>query len=342
MTERKLLYIGNKLSYKGSTVTSIETLGAFLSQEGWKVITASSKQNKGLRLADMLWTVLRRGRGVRAVLIDTYSTQNFYFAVAVANLCRLMGVPYIPILRGGNLPQRLESHKTVSWKLFNGAFTNVVPSAYLESQFRAAGYQKLHYIPNTIEIKNYSYKERAEIRPRLLWVRSFSKIYNPMLAMEVMRLLDKQGVKAELCMVGPDKDGSMEACKSFAKKHHLNVEFTGMLPKAEWISLAASYDIFINTTNFDNTPVSVIEAMALGLPVVSTDVGGMPFLIDSEKDGLLIPPNDRHAFKNAILDLLADRDLVVRLTAGARKKVINFDWEVVKDRWNALLEAVNN
>ena len=68
------------------------------------------------------------------------------------------------------------------------------------------------------------------------------------------------------------------------------MNFTGKLSKQEWRDLSKDYNVFINTTNFDNTPVSVIEAMALGIPVVSTNVGGLPFLITDKVDGVLVEP----------------------------------------------------
>ena len=79
-------------------------------------------------------------------------------------------------------------------------------------------------------------------------------------------------------------------------------------------------DIFINTTNFDNTPVSLIEAMALGFPVVSTNVGGIPYLIEDRKDGLLVPANDVAAFAKAIDELCAHSELTQTLSVNGRKK----------------------
>jgi len=92
-------------------------------------------------------------------------------------------------------------------------------------------------------------------------------------------------------MVGPDKDGSMEVCKKYVLINNLPVTFTGKLKKKNWTGLASKFDIFINTSNIDNSPLSVIEAMALGLPVITTNVGGIPFLIDHKVDGILIDKN---------------------------------------------------
>jgi len=285
----------------------------------------------------MLFGVLKHGRSARIVLIDTYSTQNFYYAVAVANLCRLLGIPYAPILHGGNLPDRLERSKSNSYKLFSGAKTNVAPSSYLMDAFSQNGYANLTHIPNTIELEFYPFLLRNKINPRLLWVRSFAEIYNPMLALRLVERLLINFPNVELCMVGPEKDGAMERCRTYAEQHQLPVTFTGKLSKEAWRKLSKDFDIFINTTHFDNTPVSLIEAMALGLPIVSTNVGGIPHLITDQKDGLLVPPDNVDELFKAVETLCTRSELGNKLSLNGRKRAEDFDWENVKQHWLTLL-----
>ena len=104
---KKILYVGNKLAKKGSTVTSIETLGLFLKEEGYKLTFTSDKRNKILRILDMLFTLFRNRNTIDVVLIDTYSTLNYYYALAIGIMCRFYKINYIPILRGGDLEKRL-------------------------------------------------------------------------------------------------------------------------------------------------------------------------------------------------------------------------------------------
>ncbi len=174
--------------------------------------------------------------------------------------------------------------------------------------------------------------------PKLLWVRSFSNIYNPMLALSVIEKLQNEYPEVSLAMVGPEKDGSLQKCKEYAKTKKLNVLFTGKLTKEEWIKLSEAYAIFINTTNFDNTPVSVIEAMALGLPVVSTNIGGIPYLLEDRKDALLVEPNNTEMMTHAIIKLLENSTLANDISNNARHKAESFDWEKVKVLWESVFK----
>ncbi|MBU3822721.1 glycosyltransferase family 4 protein [Flavobacteriaceae bacterium XHP0103] len=334
---KHLLYIGNQLSGQGKTSTTVDTLSVLLRSEGYKVFTASNKKYKLWRLIDMLFHIIKFAKQVDYVLIDTYSTQNFYYVYLSGKLCRLLRLKYIPILHGGNLENRLKNSPTLCRNLFGNAYINVAPSKFTENIFSQCGYSNLVCIPNTIEIKNYPFKERSFKEVNLLWVRSFSKIYNPHLAIKILKALKEEGVKASLCMVGPESDGSLNEVKNFAKQLNIDVKFTGKLSKQEWIGLSNDYNIFINTTNYDNMPVSVIEAMALGLPVISTNVGGLPFLIDDNKDGILINPNSVFEFVVAIKKIMAEPSKAFDMTLQARKRVKGFDWDVVKRQWIDLL-----
>ncbi|MGO1751754.1 MAG: glycosyltransferase family 4 protein [Psychroflexus sp.] len=337
MPKKTLLYLGNMLSKSGSNVTSIETLGLFLTKESYSVIRSSSKKNQALRLFDMLSAILKYRHKVDVVLIDTYSTLGFWFAYSSARLCQVLNIPYIPILRGGDLPERLKKNPDLCQALFKNAKINIAPSAYLMHYFKKAGYSNLTYIPNTIEISKYKFQERVHLSPKLLWVRAFVDIYNPILALKVLEELQKTHPDAELSMVGPFKDETIDECRAYAEEKKLPVSFTGGMPKEEWLAYAKDFDVFINTTNVDNTPVSVIEAMALGLPVVSTNVGGLPFMLEHQTDALLVKPDSKEEMTSAIQSLLDSSELSQNITAAARAKVEKFDWEVVKHQWFEVL-----
>ena len=336
---KTLIYIGNQSGVsKHANVSSIDVLGPLLVKSGFRVFTASSKPNIIIRLLDMLWHCLKHRKKADYVIIDTYSTLNFYYAYFGAQWCRILNLKYIPILHGGNLPERLKSSPKLAKAIFNNAFLNVAPSLFIKSKFENLNYSNIICIPNSIELKDYQLKKRDFKSINLLWVRSFSKLYNPLLAIKILKALKDEKLKATLCMVGPDSDGSLLEAKNYANQLGVEVSFTGKLTKKVWIKRSEDYNIFINTTNFDNMPVSVIEAMALGLLVVSTNVGGLPFLIENHKNGVLVEPNSVNGFVESILNIIRTPDFAKQITENARNRVEKLDWEIVKKQWIKVLK----
>ncbi len=334
----RLLYIGNALSRHDVAPTSADTIPNLFRKVGYEVAVASSRKNIHLRFLHMFWSIVWGARSVDYVLIDTYSTKNFWYAYFCSQLSRIVGLKYIPILHGGDLPQRMDRSPTMAQAIFGHAYQNVAPSGYLLEALRERGFQG-ELIPNVLEIEVYDFKLREVMQPKLLYVRAFAGLYNPQMALYVLKDLIATNPDAQLCMVGADKDGTLDECKALARdlgvEHH--VKFLGRLSKQEWHALSEDYDVFINTTNKDNTPVSVMEAMALGLPVVSTNPGGMPFLIEDERDGLLVDVKDVEAMAAKVRFLVRNPSQAISIARVARDKVESFDWDRVKLKWEMLL-----
>lgn len=335
-TNKKILYIGNNLAKTTKYSTSITILSEFLKNEDYNLKVVSSKINKISRLLDMLKNIFFLRNNTDIILIDTFSTSNFYYAFLTSQLARIFKIKYIPILRGGNLPHRLKNSKFLSNLIFKNSYINVAPSNYLKEEFEKFNFETV-YIPNTIPIDKYNFKKRTICTPKLLWVRNFTELYNPKLALLVLNLLNKKYENVKLCMVGPFLDISYYQTLELIKKYNLedSVEITGVLSKKEWHKRSEDYDIFINTTNYDNTPISVIESMALGLPVVSTNVGGMPYLINNYFDGILVNKNNPIEMSNAIVDIIEGK--FPFLQKNAREKAELFDWDIVKNKWKEIL-----
>lgn len=194
-------------------------------------------------------------------------------------------------------------------------------------------------LPNPLFLAKYSFSVRRHPAPSLIWLRALHNIYNPSLAVRVVALLRKNFPDIGLFMIGPDKeDGSLESTKDLASKLGVSdkITFTGPVPKdlvAHWLNRG---DIFLNTTRVDNTPVSVLEAMACGLCVVSTNVGGIPYLLEDGRDALLVSDGDYVAMANAVQRLITEDGLGKRLSENARKKAELYDWSNILPQWEKL------
>jgi glycosyltransferase involved in cell wall biosynthesis len=215
----------------------------------------------------------------------------------------------------------------------------VTPSAYLQERLKHIR-ENIQIIPNPIEIEKYPYHIRGNPTPKLIWLRAFHAIYNPSMAIHVLSQLQPKVKDIYLTMIGPDKkDGSLIELTALAQQFNVteNLSFPGVVPRSQVPDWLNKNDIFLNTTNIDNTPVSVIEAMACGLCIVSTNVGGIPYLLEDGIDALLVPPGDAPAMAAAVNRILSDPSLAKKLSTNARKKAETFSWDVVYPQWVSLL-----
>ena len=104
--------------------------------------------------------------------------------------------------------------------VFKNSDINISPSRYIYNIFKNNNF-KVTYIPNCIDFSNYKYKQRKIVRPRIIWLRSFHEIYNPKMAINVLKIISDCYSDAELIMIGPDKDG-FEHCKDLSKKYKIS------------------------------------------------------------------------------------------------------------------------
>lgn len=198
-------------------------------------------------------------------------------------------------------------------------------------------------LPNPLDLAKYPFKHREQPAPNLVWLRTFHDLYNPSLTVRAVALIAKDFPAVRLVMIGPNKgDGSRESMMDLALRLGVQkqVNCPGPVPKEEISHWLQQGDIFLNTTRVDNAPVSVLEAMACGLCIISTNVGGIPYLLEDEHDALLVPADDDQAMARAVCRLLTDNELAQRLSINARRKAERFDWSSILPRWERLLTSV--
>jgi glycosyltransferase involved in cell wall biosynthesis len=180
------------------------------------------------------------------------------------------------------------------------------------------------------------------VEPKLVWLRSFHEIYDPVLAVDAAGRLAAEFPGLRLRMYGAERDGTRAAALQAARSLGIEdrVEICGRIAKGDVSARLGEGDVFLNTARIDNTPVSVIEALACGLCVVSTDVGGIPYLLEHEVDALLVPPGNGAAMASAVRRLHADPALAERLSRNARAKAEQFDFNIVLPQWRALFRSL--
>lgn len=326
--------------HPGWVVSQGEILAPLFTERGHDVVSTSDVRAPLLRNLDMVWTMLRRRRGLDIAVVMVFSGRGFASVDLVSRVAKALGLPLVYCLRGGNLPAFVRRHPRWSARVMRRAALLVAPSRYLAEQLPDWN-RPCTVIPNVVRLDGYPFRRRGPVAPRLLWMRTFHEIYHPELALEVLARVLEHHPDATLTMAGQDT-GGLASVRRRTEALGLGgkVRFAGFLDAEAKRSEFAGHDVFLNTNRIDNMPVSVVEAAAFGLPVVATAVGGIPYLLQDEDTALLVPDDDAEAMTRAIERLLADETLAGRLSENGRRLAEASAWPAVAVQWDAAFDRV--
>ena len=257
--------------------------------------------------------------------------------LAALLLARPYRVPVVLNYRNGEGPDHL-AHSPIARAAIRHADRVVVPSAFLAQAFAGFGL-KTTAIANIVDLQRFAFRERPVLRPRLLSTRNLHGLYNISCTLRAFRMIQDRRPDATLTIAGDGpKRSVLEQLSGLLGLR--GVRFLGRVAYDQMPSLYADHDVYVQTPDVDNQPNSVLEAFASGLPVVSTDVGGMSAMVANGTQGLLVPKNDHASLANEVLRLLENPRLARELTAGARVACERHTWPVVRDQWLRLYEEL--
>ncbi len=266
------------------------------------------------------------------------------FAAPVIWIGYLCKTPVIINYRGGEAKTYFE--QSIKWVApsMNKASAIVVPSKYLQQVFTGFDY-KAQVIPNIIDLQRFKVsQEKPEQKQSLdlIITRNLEAIYGIATAIKAVALIvDKiPNLKLSIAGSGPQRAELLQLVEDL--KLHKNVFFTGKLKPDEVAMLYGQADIMLNPTTVDNMPNSVLEAMASGVAIVTTNVGGIPFIVENNKTALLVDVDNENQMAEKIMELVNDNALRENLVKNGLAEVQQYAWPVVKEQWIDLYNALGN
>ena len=210
----------------------------------------------------------------------------------------------------------------------------VVPSGYLKDVFAKWNFHT-EVIFNFVDFSSFRFRQRKPLRPVFLSNRNMMAMYNVGVILRAFAIIQQRHPDAVLTVAGDGPERTM--LEDLARQLGLrNTTFTGQVSNSEMPQLYDQADIYLNSSEIDNMPLSIIEAYACGTPVVTTDPGGIPYMLAHEQTGLLVPQRKPEALAAAAMRLLEDPALADRLIANARAACEQYTWEATRRQWVAL------
>ncbi len=248
----------------------------------------------------------------------------------------LRGTPVIVNYRGGNADTFFaRAPRHVLWSLRRVAL-RVTPSAFLQRVFATYGLTA-EVVPNIIDLARFTPAPPHEFgdAPHLLVARNLEAIYDIPTALRAFVIVHQAFGNATLTIAGsgPDRQ-SLEALAAELGVAPW-VQFVGRIENADMPALYAAADCVMNTSTVDNMPISLLEAFASGVPVVSSDAGGIPDLVEHETSGLLVQVGDSGAMAREVVRVLKDATLRRRLVQAGLAEARRYAWPEVRERWRA-------
>jgi L-malate glycosyltransferase len=278
------------------------------------------------------WLLLVRVWRYDILHVFSASYYSYLLSVAPAILIgRLYGKKVILNYRSGEAEDHLANWRLSAIPTMRLAHAIVVPSGYLVEVFGRFGL-KARPIHNIVELERFCYRERQPIRPIFLTSRLLEPLYNVGCVLRAFALIQQRYPDAQLTVAG---DGWMrEELEQLARTLELrNTKFIGRVAFEDMPAMYDAADMYLTATDLDNMPSSITESMASGLPVVTTNAGGIPYIVTHEETCLMVRCNDHEAMAASAIRLLEDNELSMRIGRQARDAARKFTWPVVRDEW---------
>jgi glycosyltransferase involved in cell wall biosynthesis len=325
------------LSESGFVKTQGEILADLLEVEGYRVTRKSAYVNKVFRFLDTLSFLLFQPGKYDTVVIQCYGGLSFIMEDVASRVASWYNKKIIFTLHGGALPDFLNPRNRWGKSVFKRSEFITCPSDYLIHELSFLQI-KMIKIPNVIMLSDYKFKARLIFRPYIFWMRAYHEIYNPLLALEVFERIASRYPDARLTMAGPDmgllNEIKIRTTQSIFKD---SIEILNRIDLNEKAQRADQHDFYLNTNVIDNTPVSMIEMAAFGLALVSTNVGGIPYLFKHNVSALLSKTDRADELAELIFYLIENPEKGKSIVAEAKQVATQFDWHEVKAKWEQIL-----
>jgi L-malate glycosyltransferase len=287
-----------------------------------------------------LTSLLRTLPKYDVVHVFSASYWSFVLAPTPAILIgKWLGKQVVVNYRSGEAEDHLQRWRRTAIPTLRRADAVVTPSEYLVDVFARFGVQA-RSIANFVDPEAVRFRRRAALRPVFLSNRNFQTLYNVPCVLRAFAAIQARIPDARLIVIGdgPERARVHETARDLTLR---NVEFVGAVRPTDMGHWYDQADVYLNASDIDNMPNSIIEAFACGLPVVTSRAGGIPYVVEHERNGLLVDCGDHEGLAAAAMRMLHEPALAQRVIAeGLRDVEQQYTWEAVSDRWATLYRGL--
>lgn len=330
-----VLQIANYTKGVGGISSQVELLTNNLQAEGVNCRVISTKGSLLSRIKSVP-LIYRCSRNVNILHIHACSNRGFFPAVVGITIGKALKKKIILTYHGGDAAAFFSKHPRFVRHYLCKTDHNIVLSGYLGSIFDKYGIPYT-IIPNIVAFCPELFKERTSIGPHFICIRSLRPIYNIKCILRAYQLVQEQIPGAELTFVGAGVE--RQSLEDFVSVNSIkNVRFIGRVPNTEIPSYLNGADIMLSSPIIDNMPVSLLEGFSSGLLVISSNVGGVPYIVEDGVNGLLFESDNYQQLAEKMLFACSHQEESKRMIQNAYKGMVNYTWQSIRDSYLSLCQ----
>ena len=332
----KILLISNFEEGVGGISVQVSALRDKLRGEGHACDILSTKGATAKRVK-AVFALLFKGRRYDVFHIHACSDRGFLPAILGINIGRLLKKRIVLTFHGGGAEGFFKRKQGLVKRYLSRTSANIVLSGFIGRVFDQYGIPYT-VIPNMLESDDSAFRARTEIKPKFIGIRSFTETYNIKCTLKAFDAVLKKYPDASLTLLG---DGPLRTeLEQYVSDQHLqNVTFVGQVPNTEIYRYLDDADIMVSSSRFDNMPVSVLEGFKAGLLVISSNVGGVPYMIEDGKNGLLFDRDNDTQMAEKMIAAVDHPEATLRMIENAHHCLDAYKWENCREKLLALYKG---
>ena len=325
----KVLLICNYKPKVGGISGQVDILQKMLQADGHTAEVFSTKAPL-LRRMLLPFKLKSKGKDFDVFHIHCCSNWGFLPAVVGVSVGRRLGKRIVLTYHGGGGEKFFDRHPKLVRHFLTRTDANIVLSGFLAQVFEKHGLPFVT-IPNILELDDSRLRQRKMLQPNYICTRAHEPLYNIPCILRAFRKVQSIRPEATLTLVGGGSEH--ENLVRMAEELGLqNVTFTGRVANEDIYTYLDRADIMLSAPTVDNMPVSVLEAMNAGLLVISSKVGGVPYMVKNNSTGLLFDSDDSDALAGKMLWAVDNQTVARAIALQGHKAVSRYRWENIKEQ----------
>lgn len=325
----KILQIANYEEGVGGISVQVRLLRDLLCGDGYTCDILSTKGSVSKRIKAAI-ALLSKGRKYDVFHIHACSDRGFLPAVLGIRIGRLLRKRTVLTFHGGGAEGFFRRKQKFVKRYLTGTSANIVLSGFIGRVFDRYGIPYI-VIPNVLEAGGSTFRARTEIKPRFISIRSFTDTYNIKCTLKAFETVREKYPDASLTLLGSGPLKS-ELEQYVSDRQLQNVVFAGQVPNSEIYRYLDQADIMVSSSRFDNMPVSVLEGFKAGLLVIASKVGGVPYMIEDGKNGLLFESDNDRQMAEKMLFAVEHPEDTLTMMENAYRCLDSYKWENCREK----------